>query len=117
MSRRLSIILALAAVVVAIGAYIIVRNLPQKTVEPETFQRWTHLNVRTSDLVYIDFQRGANDELTFEKVQKEVDGKTVEEWEVTHPKLSFVPKTSAVTDFAFGVCLSCLRFDRSLDFL
>jgi len=100
-SRRLTVIIALGAIVVAIAAYIIVRNLPEKPVERVTYDRWTHFDVRTSDLAYIDFLRGDNDRLTFEKVEREVDGETTEKWVVTHPEINFEPKTSAISDFTF----------------
>ncbi len=103
MSRRLSTILALSAVLLSIAAYIVVRNLPEKPYERQQFDRWTHLNVRSSDLTYIDMIRGHDDRLTFEKVEKTVDGESKEVWTIVRPKVDFTPKESAIRDIAFSM--------------
>ena len=102
MSRRLAAILAVAFVVAAIAAFIIIRNLPEKPFErPEPAERFVHLNVRSSNVEYMDLFRGTDDRLTLERVEREVDGETKSEWVVVRPDLTFIPKSQSINDIAF----------------
>ena len=91
--RSIRLIIAVAAIGLAIGAYFIIKNRPTNTEEYVPFaDRIDLMEVKEADLTEINFIR-ENDRLTIVQVE--------EDWEVVYPAVDVELETRSINDIAY----------------
>ncbi len=103
-SKTVKLIIALAAVAVVIGAYFIIKNLPDRS-QPVTTtdDRIYHLRTESSNLARMEFRRPGGEMIVLESEEKEVEGDTEIVWSIVHPEVSFDIRDRSIRDIAFAL--------------
>ncbi len=105
MKRSVRLIIVAAVVGLSIGAFFVVKNLPEK--QPEytgtATERYQLIDSRESELASMTFSRKDGSTLVFVRVEEgEGDNKTAS-WSIASPQVLFEPRERDIRDIAYSM--------------
>jgi hypothetical protein len=103
--RSLRLIIVVAVVGLSIGAFFIVKNLPEKQREytATTTERYELIDSREGNLKSFTFERNDGSTLVFEKVVQGEGDDAVSIWTLASPQVLFEPRERDIRDIAYSV--------------